>query len=118
MAARKRGIASMTIELTALSITVFVLSLYAAWSFGRQRMASTLAVVRQQNEELLKRITQLECDRDHDRLLISNLRTDNDAMRLKQSEMEKNVASLENSLRLTNQEKNYWHQRADELGSK
>ena len=108
----------MTLELTALSITVFVLSLYAAWSIGRQRMASTVAIVRQQNEELLKRINQLELDRAHDRLLIDNLRCDNDAMRLKQAEFEKNIAALENSLRLTNQEKNYWQARADERASK
>lgn len=104
----------MTIELTILTVTVFLLSLYAAWSFGRQRMASTIAIVRKQNEDLLCRIAQLERDRDHDRLLIDSLRTDNDAMRLRQAELEKQIAALENSLRLTNQEKNYWQTRADE----
>lgn len=77
-------------------------------------MASNLAVVRKQNADLLVRINQLELARAHDRLLIDNLRADNDAMRLRQSELEKQIAALENSLRLTNQEKNYWQTRADE----
>ena len=77
-------------------------------------MASNLAVVRKQNADLLVRINQLELDRAHGRLLIDNLRADNDAMRLRQSELEKQIAALENSLRLTNQEKNYWQTRADE----
>ena len=77
-------------------------------------MASNLAVVRKQNADLLVRINQLELDRAHDRLLIDNLRADNDAMRLRQSELEKQIAALENSLRLTNQEKNDWQTRADE----
>lgn len=108
----------MTAEIITLTAAAFILSLYAAWSFGRQRMASTIAVVRKQNEELLARIAQLERDRDHDRLLIDSLRTDNDAMRLRQAELERTVTSLENSLRLSNQEKNYWQQRADERSMK
>ena len=104
----------MSSELITLTIVSAVLALYASWSVGRQRMASSIAVVRKQNADLLERIGQLERDRDHDRLLIDSLRTDNDAFRLKQAELERTVASLENSLRLSNQEKNYWQQRADE----
>lgn len=108
----------MTAEIITLTAAAFFLSLYAAWSFGRQRMASKIAVVQQQNDNLLARIDQLERDRDHDRLLIDSLRTDNDAMRLEQAKLKEQVASLENSLRLSNQEKNYWQQRADERSMK
>ena len=104
----------MSTELIILTFLTAALSLYAAWSLGRQRMASNLAVVRQQNAELLKRINQLELDRAHDRLLIDNLRCDNDAMRLRQSELEKQVAGLEQSLTLARQEKTYWQTAATE----
>ena len=108
----------MTTEIITLTVAAFCLSLYAAWSFGRQRMASNLAVVRKQLEEANEKIARLEDDRAHDRQLIDILQADRDAMRLKQTEMEKQIAALENSLRLTNQEKVYWQQRADERGGK
>lgn len=104
----------MTAEIITLTAAAFILSLYAAWSFGRQRMASKLAVVSKQLEEANAKIDRLEEDRAHDRQLINILQADRDAMRLQQTELEKQVTALENTVRLLGQEKNYWQTRADE----
>ena len=104
----------MTIELTILTVTVFLLSLYAAWSFGRQRMASKLAVVSKQLEEANAKIDRLEEDRTHDRQLINILQADRDAMRLQQIELQKQVAALENAMQLLRQEKAHWQTVANE----
>lgn len=104
----------MTIELTILTVTVFLLSLYAAWSFGRQRMASKLAVVSQQLEEANEKIDRLEEDRAHDRQLINILQADRDAMRLQQIELQKQVTALENAMQLLRQEKAHWQTVANE----
>lgn len=77
-------------------------------------MASNLAVVRKQNEELKAEVAQLKDDRAHDRQLIDILQADRDAMRLRQTELERQVAALENSMRLLNQEKTYWQRTAEE----
>lgn len=104
----------MTTEIITLTVVAFGLSLYAAWSLGRQRMASKLAVVSQQLEEANEKIARLEEDRAHDRQLINVLQADRDTMRLKQTELEKQLAALENAMQLAGQEKVYWQTVAKE----
>lgn len=104
----------MTTEIITLTVVAFGLSLYAAWSFGRQRMASKLAVVSQQLEEANAKIERLEEDRTHDRQLINILQADRDAMRLQQMELQKQVTALENAMQLLRQEKAHWQTVANE----
>ena len=108
----------MSSELITLTIVSAALALYASWSLGRQRMASNFAVVRRQNEELKAEVAQLKDDRARDRQLIDILRAETDAARLRQIELEKQVAALENAMRLLGQEKTYWQRAAEEARMK